>query len=474
MRFEVTPTDSPLRGIVPGPIDPAAATYALAVAALCEGHESHLEGRGLPELAILAALAALGVPIEVVTDDAGRSHAWRVRGTGLAGMRPPSCELDAGGSAAAMAALAAIGAGLPFATRLVGEPAVMQRVMAPIARVLRMRAGLIEGQPVLEEATGSTRPRAGKLGPPFELGPCEVPLSSLTYELGETEAWPELRDLAKATALLSGVDAEGKTQLFEHLVSHDVLERLLIAAGAPIQSLGPLLEVAGPVRLAGLQGTLPVDANLAAALLGAGLQKPGSQVGVRRLPTRPTALGWLEAIADAGARLHTEAKHDALGQPAADVTLLGGLERALALGGERAHRVGISTPVLAALAARAPEGARSTLLDLPNSGNSEFRALLSLLEGFGVPSELHEAGLVIVGIGEQSVRSADVDCHGDADLALAALMLALGASAPTIIDGIGDLLSRFPRLVATFRALGANLLVAPSGATSRARHAKTL
>lgn len=479
MRLLVTPSDSPLRGIVPGPIDSAAATYALVIAALAEGCESVLEGRGVPELGIALALRSLGVAIESMTDQAGRRHGFRVRGTGLSGMRAPGRELDAGRSPAAMASLAAIGASLPFATCLIGDPDVMRRVMAPIARVLRMRGGTIEGQPVLEEVTGAGRPRAGKMGPPFALGPSDIPLSPLNYELGETEAWPDMRDLAKATALLSGIDAEGATQLFERIVSHDVLERMLTAAGAPIQSLGPMLELEGPVRLRGLCGPLPADANFSAAILGAALQRPGSHVGVRRLPTRPTALGWLEALADAGARLNVEAKHDALGLPAADVTLSSGLARGLALGGERAHRVGVSIPVLASLAARAPRGAHSQLFDLPTFGDFDPRALQSLLERFGasctVQSEgLVVGGIVVGGIGQEFSQEIHIDCRGDADLALAALMLAVGTPRSTTIDGLGDLVDSFPRIAATFRALGVDVVVLDASRTSEATATETL
>jgi len=474
MRLIVTPKESPLRGVVPGPIDAEAATYALAIAALAQGHTSVLEGRGLPELPVVAALEALGVKVEVLTDVEGRRSGYRVLGIGFGGMRRPNVDLDAGASKAAMACLAAVGACLPFATRLVGNPEVMRDVMAPIARVLRMRSGTIEGRIVLGAPSPHHRARPGQLEPPFEVGPTDVPLSPLTYELGEAEAWPEVREFAKAAALLSGIDADGSTQLYERIVSHDVVERMLTAAGASIQSLGPMLELEGPVTLKGLNGLLPVDPSLAAALLGAALHRPESRLGVRRVPTRPTAMGWLEALSDAGAGLHFEPKHDALGQPAADVTLFGALERPIALGGERAQRVGISLPVLAAIASRAPEGATSTLFDCANPNGRNNEILVRTLGAFGVEAAVVEEGLVVRGVGTRRLRAAEVDCQGDTELALACVMLAVGAEGPCSLGEISSLLSRFPRLVATFRAVGTDLVLAPAGASSEPTACRSL
>jgi 3-phosphoshikimate 1-carboxyvinyltransferase len=471
MRIVVTPATEPLRGTVPGPIDRDAATFALAIAALARGAESLLEGRGIPDLALVPALEALGVAVEGVRDADGRRTALRVRGVGLEGLRRPAEPLDAGRDAAAMTALAALGVALPFDTRLVGEPQTMRETMAPIARVLRQRSATIEG--VL--AAPGPNLRVGSLEPPVDLGPTDVPLSPLSFELGGLDESPSTRALVKAAALLSGLGAEGTTQLFERVIGEDLVPRLLGAAGVEIRSLGPVTELDGPVRLGAMRGELPVDATLAAGLVASGLQVPESLVGVRRVPTRPTARGWLEALSDAGARLHIEPKRDALGQPASDVRLQFGLARPLALGGERANRLGIALPVLATAALRAPEGTESLLFDVGPHDAPELRSTLELIDAFGGRAALVEDGIVVVGEGSRRLQATTFHASGDASLALAAIVLALGCDGPSTIADVGALFERFPRLLATYRALGANVASSTDSPeeTGDASHAPT-
>ncbi|MBM4360990.1 MAG: hypothetical protein FJ096_23065, partial [Deltaproteobacteria bacterium] len=230
-----------------------------------------------------------------------------------------------------------------------------------------------------------------------------------------------------------------------------------------LRSLGPVTELDGPVRLRSLRGELPVDPSLAAGLLALGLQSPDSQVGVRRTPTRPSARGWLEALGDAGARLHAEPKHDALGQPASDVVLRHGLERPLMLGGERASRVGIALPILVTLALRAPAGSRSQLFDLVRDDDPEVAATLRLLRAFGASATAREGGLEVEGIGARALRGTAFDAGGDAMLAFAATLLAARSDGPCEIGGADALLARFPRLAATLRAVGLDIVVTDGG-----------
>jgi len=445
MRLVVTPSASPLRGVVPGPIDARAATYAIAIAALCERRESELTGRGLPQLAIVGALRSLGVSIDERRDARGRVIGLAVRGRHLETWQAPEAQLDAADDASAMAALASLAVGLPFSTTLSGDPATMRNVMAPIAKVLRHRNARIEGKLVAPEHPDPRR-RVGVVEPPFELGPSDVPLSPLAFDVAEAESWPGARPLVKAAALLSGIRAEGTTQLYERELGDDTVPGLLAAAGVPLRSLGPLTELDGPAEPVGLRGELPVDANAAVALLAVSLQPGGETVGVRRAPSRRTSSGWLEALTDAGATLAVEAKQDALGQAAADVTLRGPLERGLDLGGERAHRVGVSTAVLLPLAARAPEGAHSRLTDLEDLEEGHAR----LLDAFGIGTRPLNGGIAVEGVGSRRVHAVSLDVERRPDLALGAVVLSVLAN-PDL------LLARYPRLLATLRALGATI-----------------
>lgn len=455
MRIVVTPSLSPLRGIVPAPLDRAAATYAVALASMATGRDSLLEGRGLSTLAVESELSVLGAEVAPLTSPSGARRGLRIRGGGLEFNCSPTRALEAGDDLPAMVALCALGVALPSRTRLSGLSSPHHgAVMASVARALRQRGAAIEGHMTMSPAG---RP-LGALEPPYELGPATTPLSPLSFDLDGLEASASTRALVKVALLLSGLRANGTTQLIESTAGDDLLPRLLGAASVPMRTLGPLLALDGPVRLAPLEGELPADPTMAAALLALSLQVPESCVGVRRVPTRPAVKGWLEALTDAGARMRIEPKRDSLGQPAADVTLAPDLARPIELGGERAARAGLSLPMLAAFGLRSPAGSVSRLFDL-DATDEDRRATLSLIESFGGIATAHNDGIEVIGVGSARLTANTLDCRGDAAVAGAALVLAVGSDGPCVIEGAESLPKEAPRLVSTMRSLGAAILV---------------
>ena len=81
------------------------------------------------------------------------------------------------------------------------------------------------------------------------------------------------------------------------------------------------------------------------------------------------------------------------------------------------------------------------------------------LAAFGVACETREDGLVVCGQPDGPLRAADFDSRGDPGSAATATMLACRASGPTRVRRVDALGRRFPRLVGTLRALGAELRV---------------
>jgi 3-phosphoshikimate 1-carboxyvinyltransferase len=448
MRVIVHPSGAPLRGVVPGPIDADAATIALAVAALARGN-SRLLGRGIPRLPIADALADLGVAIDVLVDHVGRKAGLSVSGKGLQGLAPPSRPLRCGRSAAAMAVLAGMCVALPFPTLLAGDETTVRATMAAVARPLRMRGAVIEG----ELAANDAGARLGSIGPPIAIEPGGGSLSPLAYSLSDPRAWPEVRWLVKAAALISGLAAHGTTELVEETVSRDAVERMLAAAGAPLRAFGPAIELAGPFVPTPLSGELPIDPSLAALVVAAAMQRAECDAGVRRVPTRATCSGWLEAIADAGVRMHREPKPDSLGQPAADVRIVSAPTRGLELGGERAERSGAQLGPMVAIAARAPHSARSVLpyLDVDRA------AIVRIAAQFGVDIDVSGERVAVTGRGTAPLRANELSAGANSDAAMFAAVLAIGADGRTVIHDAGDFGSRFPRFAATLRALGVHI-----------------
>jgi 3-phosphoshikimate 1-carboxyvinyltransferase len=82
--------------------------------------------------------------------------------------------------------------------------------------------------------------------------------------------------------------------------------------------------------------------------------------------------------------------------------------------------------------------------------------MVPILRGFGVECGPEDYGVAIHGRGPR-VAPADVDSRDDARVAMAACVLALAASGPSRIRNAGGIASRFPKFVATLRALGAHV-----------------
>ncbi|MSP25835.1 MAG: hypothetical protein EXR75_11880 [Myxococcales bacterium] len=442
-RIFVQGATAPLVGIVPGAPDEELATVLAVVAALVpRGRTSTLGGRGLCRLSIVPALEQLGVRVVEIKNSEGGGLA--IDGTGGILTRPSREPLDCGRSAIALAALAGWLAAQPFESRLVADDAVARAHLFTIARILRQRGAIVEGRIVPD------RPR--ELASPLTVGPARDALSPLESILAE--ACP----ITKTAALISGLFAAGTTELGEPRLSSDATERALIAAGIELRAVGPFLRLTpsrdAPVRDA-IDGELPASASSAAALLLAAMAVPGSQVGVRHVGVNRTADGWLEGLRDAGAPLRVAPRSVALGTMTAEVTVAGPPARGLTLGGERAHRAGIALPLLAAMAATTRAGTVNLLAEVPQAQQS-YGATMRMLAAFGVACEWDGAALTVIGQAG-SLQTVELDAAGDADVAMAAASLALGARGHSVLHGAEVIAERFPRFVATLRAIGAGI-----------------
>ncbi|HHH29684.1 MAG TPA: hypothetical protein ENK57_15250 [Polyangiaceae bacterium] len=438
----VMPATAPLEGIVPSPPDRATCELALLVGALGPpGSTSRVQGRGMPPLCVEKVLAELGVAVH--RDHDGVS----VTAVGMAGLSVPEGPLALGRQSWLMAALSGVLAAAPFRSTLTGEPEVMARCMADVARALRHRGAQIEGQ--------IDPTRVDELHPPIAITPATSPLAPLQCD--------PTSYAGKVAALASGLFATGDTLVHEPVASGDRFERLLSAVGVPIQSAGAILRsrplVEGPSPF---EQAAPGESEGALALLAAALLVPESRVGVRGVATGPTRRGALEALEHAGASLHVAPRAPQLGEATAHVTLrttsppLG-----LRLGGERAACAGASLPVLVALAAGCSPSRPSQLFDLPPSIEWPHRVVstLELLERFGVQAVATDEGLTVAGRGQEPLRAAEIDSRGDPAVAMAATVLALRADGPCRIDNADGIVESFPRFVGSLRALGASIRV---------------
>jgi 3-phosphoshikimate 1-carboxyvinyltransferase len=424
------------------PSDKSIGHRALLFGAIASG-QSRVHGfsGGEDNVATANALRAMGVTI-----DQPRDGELVVHGKGLFGLRASAAPLDCGNSGTTMRLLAGLLSAQPFASTLIGDASLSKRPMMRVVGPLRSRGARIAGEP--------HPTRAGDLTAPLRIEPPERPLGPLEYDSPVSSAQ------VKSALLLSGLYAEGPTYFREPTVSRDHTERMLAALGAPLRTLGPLVELSpdGWKReLSAFELEIPGDLSAAAFLLVAAQIVPGSRVTTRGVGVNPTRTGLLEIARDMGAGIDVEPGGERAGEPIASVTAWSEPLHAMQLGGEVVARAIDEIPIVCALAARATGTTRiRDAAELRVKESDRVGTMAIVLRAFGVSCEEHEDGLSIEGK-QSPLGAADVDSRGDHRIAMTAAVLALLANDTCRVRDVACIGTSFPKFVGTLRALGARV-----------------
>jgi 3-phosphoshikimate 1-carboxyvinyltransferase len=446
-RLIVRPQRRPLEGSVPVPSDRSITHRALILAALSNA-PCELRGfaYGSDNLGTLRALGALGVRFE----DDGKGTV-RLRGVGLRGLKAPATDIDCGLSRTTARLLTGVLSAQPFASRLVGSPALYRRRMKAVV------APLIQRGAVIRAAACSAH--ADDVALPLEIGGLSAGqrLSGIEY------AMTTPNDHAKGALLFSGLFASGPTVIFEPVVSRDHTERLMSELDLPVRTAGSMVSLhppADPLSIRGFDVDLPGDITAAAFVLAAGELVPGSNVSTRRTSLNPTRAGILDVLRAFGGRMGITPKGDALGEPWGEINAVGSVLRGTKISGEMALRTLDELPVICVLAARARGVTEiSDMAQLREEDTDRIAALSEILRAFGVQATARPDGIVIEGQPERPLTFARVSCGGDHRVAMAAALLGLLADGESVVSDVDCLAVSFPRFAGTLRALGANIEV---------------
>jgi 3-phosphoshikimate 1-carboxyvinyltransferase len=443
-RWRVRPATKPLRGGFSLPGDKSIGHRALILGALATGTSVVRRlSAGADNRATRSAFEAMGVVVREVGD------ALHIEGRGLDGLRAPAGDIDCGNSGTTLRLLAGVLAAQGFASRLVGDASLTRRPMGRVTRPLRARGARIEGR-----IDGARNDECA----PLEVLPLEGGrrLWELEYEL------PVASAQVKSALLLSGLFADGATSLREPTLSRDHTERMLLAMGAPLDTLGPLtrLDPAGWGRaLRPLDITVPGDPSSAAFFVVAAHVVPQSRIAARGVCVNPTRTGFLEVLRDQGGGAALDPKGEQGAEPVADLHVglrnTGALRGPARVAGELAVRCIDEVPALVAAAAVAPGVSEfRDLAELRVKESDRVRALVDMLRAFRVEAEELPDGLTVQGGRPTGAR---VHSRGDHRVAMAAAVLALGAAGESVIDDVGCVDTSFPDFAPLLRALGADI-----------------
>ena len=276
---------------VPG--DKSISHRAAMLGAIAEGPtqiRGFLEGEDC--LATLAALASMGVGI----DRTGPGE-LRIGGVGLLGLRAPASALDLGNSGTSMRLFAGLLAGQVFDSILIGDASLMQRPMERVAAPLRRMGADIrttDGKPPLAVSGGRS------------LRGCEHRLEIPSAQV-------------KSALLLAGLQAQGRTSVWEPGVSRDHTERMLEAFGVAVTRAGGAVAVVGPAVLKATRIEIPGDFSSAAFFIVAGLIAGTTPLWIRDVGVNPTRTALIDILRLMGADIRVHPLAGQAGEPRADI-----------------------------------------------------------------------------------------------------------------------------------------------------------
>ncbi len=419
-----------LEGTTQAPGDKSVSHRALMLAGVAVG-ETRIEGllEGEDVLATAAALRALGVEVE--RTGAGR---WCVHGRGVGGLAEPEDVLDMGNSGTAARLLLGLLATHPLTATLTGDASLrsrpMRRVSEPLSRFGAAFHGRADGRlPLTVVGTGSAVP--------------------VRYEL------PVASAQVKSAVLLAGLNTPGETVVVEPSPTRDHTERMLRHFGACVQQEdGGLVRLTGEPELVARAISVPGDVSSAAFPLAAAAILEGSRVTVSGVGLNPGRIGFIETLREMGAGLVIANERAEGGEPVGDLTVTWSPLTAVDVPPERVPSMIDEFPVLAAVAAFAEGTTRmSGLAELRVKESDRLGAMAAGLAACGV--KVRESADTLEVEGGQPKGGVEIASRLDHRIAMAFMVLGMGARDAVRIDDIAPVATSFPGFVESMNGLGA-------------------
>ncbi|WP_142849234.1 3-phosphoshikimate 1-carboxyvinyltransferase [Telmatospirillum sp. J64-1] len=431
---------SSLSGMVKVPGDKSISHRALMFGAMALGEtvvEGLLEGEDV--LCTAAAMRALGA--EVVREE-GAEGRWRLWGRGVGGLSEPAGVLDMGNSGTAARLLMGLVSSHPFTSFFTGDASLCSRPMKRVAEPLsRMGAQFVT--------------RSGGRLPLAVMGTAS-PLP-ITYEL------PVASAQVKSAILLAGLNTPGETTVIEPHPTRDHSETMLRHFGAEVAvehlaNGGRSITVKGFPELKGRDVKVPADPSSAAFPAVAALLVPGSRITLQNVGTNPLRFGVFETLKEMGADIQVVNPRVEGGEPVADIIVAYSELTGIDVPEDRAPSMIDEYPVLAVAAAFAKGTTRMFgLSELRVKESDRLAATARGLAACGVSVEEEGDTLIVHGTGKAPRGGATIAVNLDHRIAMAFLVLGMGAEEAVTVDDAAAIETSFPGFADLMNGLGAKI-----------------
>jgi len=427
-----------LKGEARVPGDKSISHRALILGAMAAG-ETMIEGllEGDDVLATAEAMRRFGAKVERTAP-----VLWRVEGEG--GFSEPTGVIDCGNAGTGVRLIMGAAAGFSLAATFTGDASLGRR---PMGRVLAP-LGLMGARWIAR--SGDRLPLTLSGGR----------LRAIRY------APPEPSAQVKSAVLLAGLNAEGETSVIEASATRDHTERMLAAFGVKVEveEAGPgrIIRLAGGQKLRGVHIQVPGDPSSAAFPIVAALITSDSEVTVRGVLLNPSRTGLFETLREMGARIQIENVREEGGENVGDITARSSSLRGVNVPAERAPSMIDEYPILSVAAAFATG---STVMrgigELRVKESDRIARMAAGLAVCGVEATEEIEGLVVAGAGggarHNRLGGAMAMTGGDHRIAMAFLVLGLGAGEGVAIDDAAMIATSFPGFLELLTGLGARI-----------------
>jgi 3-phosphoshikimate 1-carboxyvinyltransferase len=412
-----------LRGSIKVPGDRVVSRLALILAALAQGETIIERVSASPDIfAIITALRQLGVSISVET---GRCI---VQGAGANGLLAPEGVIELGLLGDSGLLLIAMLGVQDFETRFAGyAPTPMGEALLDFLNRTGSRIGR-------SETTLTTR------GPRFAL-PLDLKLPREAMAL-------------KAPLLLASLVITGTS--FVHLPGeNDLSDGLILGFGGALTTTsdddGTRIAIEGMAPLKAQHFVVPGDPVFAAFPAVAALIAADSEIAVETLSISPERMVVIDALKLMGADIAMAPAKEG-GRDTADLVAKTSKLKGIVIRPD----FGIEPEDLPILAVAAAFAKGDTLFDGLGEGLRRLN-LSRALRANGIECEERPNGLAVTG-GQKIAGGGTVTTRGDAKLAMAFLVLGLGADKPVAIDDGSAIREIFPDFVRGFEHVGCRFI----------------
>lgn len=424
MEIRISPAKA-LRGNVRLPGDKSISHRYAILGGLAEGTTRvRNSSSGADCASTLGVLRALGLTVRREGDEV------EIDGKGLAGLRAPSADLDAGNSGTTMRMLSGVLAAQSFTCRIGGDESLSRRPMNRIIQPLSQMGAVI-------------RAREGKF-PPLEIE--GRTLRPIEYEL------PVASAQVKSCILLAGLFADGKTTVVEPVRTRDHTEIALREFGAEIEALNCRITVRGRPRLVARELAVPGDVSSAAFFLVAATLVPGSSVIIENVGLNPTRARLLDFLLSMGASIRVLDLRQAHGETVGDLQVEAAEIRGGVIEGDLTAALIDEIPVLGVLGAASQEGlVVRDATELRVKESDRIATLAENLRRMGVSVVERDDGFQVPG--RQPFRGAELDSFGDHRIAMALAVASLAANGECVVRNADAVAISYPQFFDTLRLL---------------------